>query len=201
MKTIKNIRTKKTDDNKGFSLVELIVVIALMGVVLWYATPRIDSVFGYSAKEANSKVYNAITSFKVSCLSKSRRCTDSIMTSSGGSSTVDPDLWMYMEIYKTGKGIYYVKFHEEGLEDTVEKLGPKRITISYQYNGSTTMHEVGTEGHGLFLSFDRSTGGFIPQSISGGSRVDIKYIYCSSGNKTYKIELMPKTGKVMYSNN
>ena len=156
MKTGQNDRGENMENkNKGFSLLEFIIIIAIMGVVLLFATPRVDSVFGYSAREANSKVY------------------------------------------KTGNGIYYVKFHQAGEEDKVEKLGPKRINISYQYKGSTNLHEIGTEGNGLFLAFDRATGGFIPQSVSGSSRVDIKYIYCSSGTKTYKLELMPNTGKVI----
>lgn len=198
MKTGQNDRGENMENkNKGFSLLEFIIIIAIMGVVLLFATPRVDSVFGYSAREANSKVYNAITSYKVACMGKSRSNVDSVLTSAGGSSVVNPALDMYMEIYKTGNGIYYVKFHQAGEEDKVEKLGPKRINISYQYKGSTNLHEIGTEGNGLFLAFDRATGGFIPQSVSGSSRVDIKYIYCSSGTKTYKLELMPNTGKVI----
>lgn len=201
MKTGQSIKGENMNNNKGFSLVELIIVVAIMGVLIGYIAVRADVVFGYSAREANSKIFNAISSFKVSCMGKSRSTVDSVLTSSGGTATVNPALDMYMEIYKNSKGIYFVKFHQNGIEDTVEKLGPKRIDISYQYKGSANLNPVGEEGHGLFLAFERSTGGFIPQSVSGGSRVDIQYIYCSSGTKTYKLELMPKTGKILVDKN
>ena len=196
MRTGQNIKREKIQNNKGFSIIELLIIIALMGVVLWYATPRIDSVFGYSAREANSKIYNAIISFKTSYMGKARNSSQCIYN--GGA--ISSDLDMYMEIYRDSKNIYYVKFHQNGEEDIIEKLGPKSINISYQYKGSAEFEQIGTEGNGLVLAFDRTTGGFLAQSTSGGNPVYVKYIYCSSGTKTYKIELMPKTGKVMVVN-
>ena len=184
-------------NNKGFSLIELLVVIMIMGVVL-VATPSIDSISGYSAREASSKIYNGIISFKTSYMGKARSQEEYVMTSVGGSSAINPDLDMYMEIYRNDKDVYYVKFHEDGAEDKVEKLGPRRIKINYQLKGDSTLREVGTEGHGLVLAFDRATGGFLPLGKFGstGNWAYVQYIYCSSGNKTYTNELMPKTGKV-----
>ena len=77
------------------------------------------------------------------------------------------------------------------------KLGPRRIGISYQLKDAPSPVEVGEEGNGLFLAYDRETGGFLPLRIVGGKPVYVKYIYCGSGDKTYTLELMPKTGKVI----
>lgn len=185
-------------NNKGFSLLELIIIIAIMGVVLLYGTPRVDSLFGYSAREANSKIYNGVTNFKTSYMGKSRSQETQAATSVGGVTTVNPNLDMYMEIYKDSKDIYYVKFFEKGADAKVEKLGPKRIKITYKIKGDSTMQDVGTEGHGLVIAFDRSTGGFLAQGTNGltGQPAYVQYIYCSSGTKTYTNELMPKTGKI-----
>ena len=193
MKIGQNTRNQEINKNSGFSLVELIIIVALMGVVLWYGTPRVDSVFGYSAREANTKIYNSIVSFKTSYMGKARGSATYVRSGS----SVNPDLTMYMEIFRNSKNRYFVKFHIDGEADVVEELAPNKIDISFQYKGGTTLEPVGEEGNGLILAFDRSTGGFLPQSISGGSPVHVKYIYCSSGTKTYKIELMPQTGKVM----
>ena len=110
--------------------------------------------------------------------------------------TVNPNLDMYMEIFKDSKNIYYVKFYQNGVEDTVEKLGPKRISIQYQLKNDPDKKDIGTEGQGLILAFDRATGAFLPVDMSGGTAKYVQYIYCSSGTKTYINELSPKTGKV-----
>lgn len=185
-------------NNKGFSLIELLVIISIMGVVLLYGTPRVDSLFGYSAKEANSKIYNGIVNFKTSFMGKSRSQEKNTVINTGGTVAVNPNLDMYMEIYTNAKGIYYVKFYEKGYDAKVEKLGPRRIKISYTLKGDTTMRDVGPEGSGLVLAFDRSTGGFLAygKDATSGEPVYVQYIYCSSGTKTYVNELMPKTGKV-----
>lgn len=185
-------------NNKGFSLIELLVIISIMGVVLLYGTPRVDSLFGYSAKEANSKIYNGIVNFKTSFMGKSRSQEKNTVINTGGTVVVNPNLDMYMEIYEDAKGVYYVKFYEAGTDAKVEKLGPRRIKISYTLKGDTTMRDVGPEGSGLVLAFDRSTGGFLAygKDTASSEPVYVQYIYCSSGTKTYVNELMPKTGKV-----
>ena len=196
MRIGQNDRGDGMKNNKGFSLVELLVVIMLMGLFL-VATPRVDAIFGYSAKEANSKIYNGITSFKTSYMGKSRSQEKCTMTALPGSGTVNPNLDMYMEIYKNNKGIYFVKFYEKGSEEKVEKLGPKRMNIQYTLKNDPTKRDIGTEGHGLVLAFDRATGGFLPVEVGGsGDGSYVQYIYCSSGSKEYTNELFPKTGKV-----
>lgn len=184
------------NNNKGFSMVELLVVIAIMGIVL-AATPSIDALFGYSAREASSKIYNGITSFKTSYMGKAKSQEKYAVVGSAGATAVNPNLDMYMEIYRNNKDVYFVKFHENGFEDKVEKLGPKRMKIHYQLKNDATMIEVGTEGHGLILAFDRATGGFLPLGTNGaGGDAYVQYIHCSSGTKIYTNELSPLTGKV-----
>ena len=195
MRIGQNDRGEKMKNNKGFSIVELLIVIILIGLFLG-AIPRIDSVFGYSAREASSKIYNGITSFKTSYMGKAKAQESCSIVSVGGVNTVNPNLDMYMEIFKDSKNIYYVKFYQNGVEDTVEKLGPKRISIQYQLKNDPDKKDIGTEGQGLILAFDRATGAFLPVDMSGGTAKYVQYIYCSSGTKTYINELSPKTGKV-----
>ena len=178
-------------NNKGFSLMELIVVIAILGVVIGYIGVRANVIFGYSAKEARTKIYSSLENLRVSALSKSRSSADTIKSGGG----LNPELDIYIEIYQEGNGIYYVSYHEDGLDDVVNKLGPKSILIQYELKDGTT-HLVGNKGDGLFLAYNRSTGGFIPQGT--GATNTVNKIITSSADKTYVLDLMPSTGKVLY---
>jgi len=174
-------------NNKGFSLLELIIVIAIMGVALFFGAVQADVIFGYSAKEARSKINTSLESLRVSCLSKSR---SSATTVTDGTNPLD----IYMELYQEGNGIYYVRYHEEGSDDVVSKLNPRAISIKYQLRGGV-LQDIGAKGHGLVMAYDRTTGGFIPQGT--GTDDVVKNIVCSTGKKTYELELMPATGKVI----
>lgn len=58
--------------NAGYSLIELIIIIALMSVVIGYLMWNASTIFGYNAKECYKKMTSAITSTKVDTLSKSK---------------------------------------------------------------------------------------------------------------------------------
>ena len=174
--------------NKGFSLLELIVVISLIGIVLGVLVVRVDRVFGFSAKEARSKLYTSLESLQVSCLSKE---TTTATTVAGAN--------VYMEIYQKD-GLHYLRYCEHTKELSNVQLGPKRISIQYSLDSSPASYVNITGTTKLRLSYNRSTGAFLP--ISGGASPRyVKWIVVSGGEKTYKIELMPKTGKLQMVNN
>lgn len=181
-------------DNKGFSFIELMITIAILGVLIGVMVVRIDSLMGYSAREACSKIDKSLSSLQVSCLSKSKGNANTIKDGA----SLNPQLDIYIEIYKNQKGITFVKFHEEGKDDIVKELAPRRVTISYTFTDDAGAVEVGEEGQGLFLSYNRATGAFIPQTIVGSDKTEVKKIYCKSGKKNYQLKLMPNTGKVLW---
>ena len=164
-------------NNKGFSTLELIIVVAIMMIALGVGAVQVDNVFGYSAKEARSKINTSLESLKVSTLSKSRSIAATVYD------TVNP-LDIYIEIYQKGNGVYYLKYHEEGYDDTVVKLGPRRFQINYKLKDDV-LQDIGDEGGGLILAYNRTTGGFVPQGTSADDVV--KYIICSTASKTYEL--------------
>ena len=83
-------------DNRGFSLVELIVVVAIMALLIGFGATRMDVVFGYSAKEARSKINSSLESLQVSCISKSKGNAQTMLAGTSLNADVD----VYMEIYK-----------------------------------------------------------------------------------------------------
>lgn len=191
-------------DNKGFSLIEIIIVIALLGVVVTIGVRNIDVVFGYSAREANTNLKSAIESLKVASLSKSKGTAKSVYISDG---SLNPDLDCYLKVYKKKNGVYYATSYEKVFEYGVERertidkeLAERRIKIEYSYTSDPlSRYEVGEESAALIIAYNRSTGGFLVQEevVSGTTEKQVGYIYCSSGNREYCIRLMPTTGKVV----
>ena len=60
------------DDNRGFSLVELIVVVAILAILLGVMAANIGRISGYRAKECRTKVVSSLENGRLVTLSKSR---------------------------------------------------------------------------------------------------------------------------------
>lgn len=175
-------------DNRGFSLIELILIIAMMALVLGFGAVQVDSLFGYSAKEARSKLYTSLENLQTACLSKTR------IPASKSS-----DAEIYLEIYEEDS-IHYMKYVEFGTETKI-KLGPKRISIMYNVGDDpddetayTAIDSSGGAAGTLYLSYSRTTGSFLPINDSGDC---VRWIRIAGGRKSYQLQLMPNTGKVM----
>ncbi|MBR4760266.1 MAG: prepilin-type N-terminal cleavage/methylation domain-containing protein [Lachnospiraceae bacterium] len=172
-------RSDKRSVQKGFSLVELIVAVAILSVLLGLMANNIDALNGYRARKCKNLLANSISELKVKTLSKAVNNGD-----------------IYMVVYKDGKKIYRKTYVNGTPEDAVE-IGA-RIGIRYGGNSITTT-EIGDEATGaLTICFNRSTGAMLssPSPTAGLSQVE--YIECySSANKVYQIQLIPATGKVI----
>lgn len=169
---------------------ELVVVLAILALFIGFGAVQVDSVFGYSAKEARSKLYTSLESLQTSCLSKMKETVAKV-----------DDAPIYMEIYEQNQ-IHYLRYVEYGTETKI-KLGPKRIKIMYSLQddesdpwemASFVPIESSTPTT-LKISYNRSTGGFLPLDDVAGEYV--RRIYISGGRKSYILRLMPKTGKIV----
>lgn len=172
-------------NNKGFSLVELIVIIAIMAVLSAVTATALMNQPGWKVKNAQDTLRTAIGETKVEAMSKHRASLTITREADG----------CYIQI--TGKD--------------KERLGnSKNVTLFYGINGGDVTTEL-TMGTKLEFSFERSSGAFTPLIV--GTDSSDNYIYCSQteggtsvmqyctgiklvcGNKSREMVLVKDTGK------
>lgn len=156
-------------DDKGFSLVELIIVMAISAVLLGVAWYGINSLSG---KQVNEYVNNL-----ESYLGKTRAYTLAFAKNT-----------VQMELSHTADG-YYVTTYHGGTAEESRKIGNPSLTVSY-YTGESSKVEL-AEGVTLKLSFKRDSGAFNP--ISGEAYCE--KIEVAKGGKTVNLVMVAATGK------
>lgn len=122
------------ENQKGFTLVELIVVMAIMGVVATMGLLSFSLVTGQNVKSCASDLESYLAQTKMQAVSKA---------SADLTISVKPD------------GVY-ANLSVEGRDVKVGKTG---IDISYSTSDGREITLTGTES--LTLSFDRSSGAFL----------------------------------------
>jgi prepilin-type N-terminal cleavage/methylation domain-containing protein len=172
-------------NNKGFSLVELIVVMAIMVIVSTGIVTILLSLSDYKCKAGAETICTYLNNTKSEALAKQ-------------------SAYMNIEL-DTTDGNYYVTTSKNPTYDKDSKLG-KNIVISYDTNFSTGIAVDST--HSIILTYSRGSGAFqYMKKVSGGSYVDMadssgNYIYCKAihiqnakKTKGYTITLNKDTGK------
>lgn len=183
-------------DNRGLTLIEVLIVIAIITIVSAVGLHQTEAIFGYNAQEAYKKTVSTLTSGKVKALSKSKLTSGTVAVKTGD--TVTPTVasdGVYIEFYVKGSSIYAQTHVRGATESDPVKIGGKGVVISYKTDGGSTGTLTEGEGNGLMFSFDRSTGAFLPYT---GTEY-ITEMQISGGRRSYVIKLMPKTGKVVKS--
>lgn len=191
------MKKAKQNENNGFSLIELIIIIAIMGILATGMVSLIGLIRGRQA--------NAIVTDTAAALGKIRVTT---MAESAGAAEIadDADYYLQIEVNKTQNCV--ISQVEAG--KTAESITVKAATISsfkvYSASGitaaytSTSYTDYSPQEGDTFtirLAYNRSTGAFIPQKTGESSTSDtyIKRIEVSQGTKTFTLVLTPATGK------
>ena len=180
---------KNNNKNGGFSLVELIVVIAIMAVLTGIASMSLASVMGVSVKQCARDIQSAANQTRVSTLGKD----EVIMTITKGNKA------------KSSEGYYCTIVTKDGLGKTTEneeKIGKSNLDITYVLSdskGNKTSDITLDDTHSLTIKFNRGTGAMAPCMKSDGSSGGD--YYCMQikvkKNSTEKIiSFYPETGKV-----
>ena len=172
--------------NAGFSLIELIVVIAVMVIVAGIGISWISRLSGYRARECASKVASTLNGAKVKSLSKQQNTGDA-----------------YWELKKGSDGKYYVStYYPEysgggyTLVEETAKVG-KTSNLKVTYTDVDGDHVVDSS-NSLKLCYDRSTGALYEGSAGTVDKTkNISEIRVSNGARSFKIEIVAKTGKVI----
>ena len=192
---------KKTHkmSNKGFTLVELIVVVAIFTILLGIAVPSLNSILGFRVNRAANSIASALDRTKIEASSR---------------------LVGEMKLEKRADGYYISYYLDRGkvggashvTEDDPEKIAPARTEISYTSSDGSS--HVMAAGDSLIITYDRATGGFLPiqstvisqeeilNDLKAGKDVPLQKTgtYCTSitvsGGRRYKtLSLIKETGK------
>lgn len=193
---------EKTRDirNKGFTLVELIIVVAIFTILLGIAIPSLDSILGFRVNRAANSITAALDRTKTEA---SNRLVGEMM------------------LEKKSDGYYISYYLDRGKvvstsnvkQDQPEKIAPARTIISYTTDTGST-DKVMNVGDILIITYDRATGAFLPiqgsvisqndilTKLNAGEDVPLQRdgAYCTSitikGGRRYKtISLIKDTGK------
>lgn len=157
-------------NNKGFSLVEMIIIIAIMVIVTVGASVAALNWRGSYLSDCVKKIDSGLAAAKVDCMSKE---TGSLVIR-----------------YDSSEELYYMQVSEE----EEEQLGDDKIKIYYKTSASSNYVEI-TESNEITLSFYRATGGFKEKEINGaGTKIYFDNLKVVRAGKEVKIKLEKDTG-------
>ena len=133
--------------NKGFTLIEMVITVAIFAILLGILVPSLNSILGFRAQRAANSIASALDKTKIEASNR---------------------LVGEMKLEKLDDG-YYISYYldrgkvgsESNVEqDQAEKIAPARTLISYVTDDNET-HQMKT-GDSIVLTYDRATGGFLP---------------------------------------
>ena len=184
-------------DNRGLSLVELIIVIALIGVLATMFIAGTGYIPSSAAKSLSSSVKTAIGETRIKTLGRQETAFYFYKDANDG---------RYYKQYLTKTGGSWQE------PEPPELIGKHHPRVRYSIDNGSNFTEM-ADGTGLTICFDRKTGkeiaGYINDEYNRDSSgalikatgLDLQYIKCtdieiSGGGTVCDIKIEPATGKV-----
>lgn len=162
-------------DDRGISLVELLVVLAVIIIAMALIIPSFNSVYSAQVMQCAEEVDALLAKSRVGAMSR--------------------DADVYLELHIEDDGVY-AAYHEGDTIISDDKVGKATVSVSYATDKAPTPVRL-QKNNSLFLSFDRGTGASKTMGLLGP---DEGNAYCteiviSNGSRSKKIVLAPLTGK------
>ncbi len=188
------MKTGRNNRDGGYSLVELVVVIAIMAIVVGIFTVSVGSLSGRKVNKCADEIVATLERARVLTLGKKQNQVE------------------FRLYYDTAQKEYRAQIYQGGTLVTDRAIGTDPIEIQVTFEGDTTSYDLkagvikgtapyvvsGVGEEGLFLVFNRSSGAF----EQGTNTVGETKNYCSkitvsSGSRTIEITPVGRTGKIL----
>ena len=149
-----------SNKNKGFTLVEMVITVAIFAILLGILIPSLNPILGYRANRAANSIGSALDETRTQAMSR---------------------LVGEMKLSYTDSGYYISYYLDRGKsenrsnvkEDQPEKIAPKGTRISYTDSTGNTVNLWEGDTHEIILTYDRATGGFLPIQTKAWEQKDI----------------------------
>lgn len=162
-------------NNRGYSMVELIIVMAIIAAIMSGVFFSIILIFSANAKSTANDIQRSIGDCKITTMGRAAA---------------------YMELYRdaSNENVYtkmYIWDNSAGgyVGSEPQKVGPVRVTVKYMASGGAETELLA--GDKIEIWFDRATGGF--KEDAGGNFYEL--IRVEGGSKNYEIRMTKLTGK------
>ena len=173
--------------NAGVTIVEMIVVLALLAVATGIVLANVGNLSGYRARECAKKISSAIAENKVTTLGKAVNKED-----------------LKWKITKEGNKVYFTVRMKKGSSEWDEKtlMGKGRMIVEY-VDDSTTYEIVPTgevtlsnQVEKLELYYNRSSGQLCKVGETDKCKISSIIVSNPARTKVYEIKVYPLTGKI-----
>lgn len=173
--------------NAGYTLLELIVVVAIMAVGLTIVAMSINTIFSLQMKQCVKDLNSELGKQKIAA-----------MTRTGD---------VYMHLYKDGSGIFVDRYENDNLVEAHIKVGSAKVAVKY-YSASN-VSGTALDAKGIIIAFNKSNGSF-KRIGEAWALLDEAYnpmyggeyytkLLVSGGKLSRAIILWPDTGKFSIS--
>ena len=185
--------------HKGFTLIEMVVVVSIFAILLGILVPSLNSIIGFRVNRAGNSIAAALDKTKIEAMNR---------------------LVGEMKLEKREDGYYISCYLDRGKvggksnvkQDQPEKIAPARTIISYTTDQGTQKEMAVNDN--IIITYDRATGAFLPLQervweqndilacVKNGEDIPLTRTgeYCTSitvkGGKRYKtLQFIQETGK------
>lgn len=191
-------------NNKGFSLVELIIVIAIMSVMVGMLSFSVSMIFGTQGKECAQKVAARMDATKTGSMSRYNEVMELKILNNGERADITSD-GIYADNYIATIKKKDKSFEEYPIGDPeTRKMGTDSVVVTaYLSDGAVYVLKKGAdpsatdECEKIVIRYDRSSGSFSEADVGSGPISNTYYekITFQKGMRTYAIKFESETGK------